>query len=178
MEFQKLAETRRSIRKYNAVPVTREQILELIQAARLAPSWKNSQTARYYCVMTEEMKKKFREQCLPPFNAKNCADAGALIVTAFVKNRAGFSRDGSADNELGNGWGAYDLGLADQTLVLKAKDLGLGTLIMGIRDEKKIREFLEIPEDQVIVSVISVGYTEDEPEPPKRKPAEDITVFV
>lgn len=178
MEFQKVVETRRSIRKYHAGKVTKEQLIEMINTARLAPSWKNSQTARYYCVTTEEMKDKIRTECLPPFNANNCSGAGALIVTAYVKNRSGYNRDGSPENELENGWGAYDLGLADQTLVLKAKDMGLDSLIMGIRDESKLRKLLGIPEDQAIVSVISVGYSEDEPEMPRRKSAEDIAVFL
>ena len=50
MEFQKLIESRRSIRKYDgSKKVTKEQIETLIAAATEAPSWKNSETARYYC---------------------------------------------------------------------------------------------------------------------------------
>ena len=53
MEFQKVIESRRSIRKYDAEKkVSEEQIREMIQAAIYAPSWKNSQTARYYCVLS------------------------------------------------------------------------------------------------------------------------------
>lgn len=56
MEFQKLIETRRTIRKYAAnSEVTREQMEALIRAAQEAPSWKNSETGRYYCVLSREM---------------------------------------------------------------------------------------------------------------------------
>ena len=59
MEFQKVLETRRSVRKYDPnVSVTREQMEELIRAAQEAPSWKNSQTGRYYCVLSEEIVNK------------------------------------------------------------------------------------------------------------------------
>ena len=52
MEFQKVIETRRTVRKYSADErVTREQMEELLRAAQEAPSWKNSQTGRYYCVL-------------------------------------------------------------------------------------------------------------------------------
>ncbi len=62
MEFQKVLETRRSVRKYDPnVSVTREQMEELIRAAQEAPSWKNSQTGRYYCVLSEEIVNKIRE---------------------------------------------------------------------------------------------------------------------
>lgn len=179
MEFQQVVEKRRSVRSYNpSKKVTMEKIKKLIEAAILAPSWKNSQTARYYCILSEDKLNQFREECLPVFNAKNCKDASALIITAFVKNRAGFEREtGEASNELGNGWGIYDLGLHNENLILKATDMGMDTLVMGIRAQEKIRSFLEIDESQIIVSVIAVGYAEVEPTKPKRKSVDDITKF-
>lgn len=48
MELQSCIEQRRSVRKYKTQPVPREQLREIIQAAIFAPSWKNSQTSRYY----------------------------------------------------------------------------------------------------------------------------------
>ena len=43
-------------------------------------------------------------------------------------------------------------------MIEQARELGLGTLIMGIRDEAKIREILSIPEEECIVAVIALGY--------------------
>ena len=52
MEFSELIEKRRSIRAYDlSVPVTREEIEKIVYAAQQAPSWKNSQTARFYCLL-------------------------------------------------------------------------------------------------------------------------------
>ena len=66
MEFQKLIEKRRSVRKYSAGhTIPKEDILEMIRAAQEAPSWKNSQTGRYYCLLSEEMTQQFRTDCLP-----------------------------------------------------------------------------------------------------------------
>ena len=105
MEFQKVLETRRSVRKYDPnVSVTREQMEELIRAAQEAPSWKNSQTGRYYCVLSEEIVNKIRKNCLPGARNAEKSEHAALIVTTFVHNRAGFQTDGTPDNELGNGW--------------------------------------------------------------------------
>ena len=48
MEFETLLESRRSIRSYDdSKEVTKEQIKQLVEAGIQAPSWKNSQTARY-----------------------------------------------------------------------------------------------------------------------------------
>ena len=177
MEFAELIEARRSIRSYDASKkVTEEQINEMVEAAIQAPSWKNSQTARYYAILSEEKLAQFNSECLPEFNVKNAAGA-ALIVTTFVANRAGFDREGNADNEVGNGWGFYDLGLHNENLVLKAKDMGLDTLIMGIRDAESIRAMLDIPETETVVAVIAVGYATKDAEKPKRKTPGDIVKF-
>ena len=143
MEFQTLIESRRSVRKYSShTNVTKEQIQQLVQAALEAPSWKNTETGRYYCVLSEDMSQKLRKECLCYANNDVKTEHAALIVTTFVHNRAGFQTDGTPDNEIGNGWGCYDLGLQNENLILKATDLGLSTLIMGLRDGDKIREML------------------------------------
>lgn len=177
MEFNQLLESRRSIRKYKEKKVEQDLIKQMIEAAIQAPSWKNSQTARYHVVMDEQLLKQMKEEVLPTFNANNCKDAPVLIVCSFVKNRAGFEKDGTPTNEVGQGWGYYDCGLHNENLILKAKDLGLDTLVMGIRNEEKIRSLLNIEENEIIVSVISVGYRDIEPTKPNRKQIEDITKF-
>ena len=178
MEFQNLIEKRRTVRKYAAGnAVSKEDVLAMVKAAQEAPSWKNSQTGRYYCIMNEKDVARFREECLPEMNAGKCENA-VLIVSTFVHNRAGFQRDGSADNELGNGWGCYDLGLQNENLVLKATELGYGTLIMGIRDADEIREFCDVPESETVVAVIAVGVPGEEPGRPKRKETGDIVKFL
>lgn len=178
MSLNEVLKNRRSVRKYDASKkVTKEQVEEMVAAAIEAPSWKNSQTARYYAILEEDKLADFSKECLPEMNAVKIVGA-SVIVTTFVSNRAGFERDGSLTNELGNGWGCYDLGLHNMNLLLKATELGLGTLVIGIRDAEKIRTMLNIPETETIVSVIAVGYKADEPERPKRKEVADILKFV
>ena len=178
MDFQTLIETRRTVRKYSPeTDVTREQILEMVRAAQEAPSWKNTETGRYYCVLSEDMKLKLRQECLGYANNDAKAEHAALIVTTIVHNHAGFQTDGTADNEIGNGWGCYDLGLQNENLILKATELGLSTLIMGLRDADKIRELLSIPEEETIVSVIAVGKADEEPSRPRRRELDEVLKF-
>lgn len=178
MELQTAFETRRSIRHYDAEKkVTKEQVETLIKAASLAPSWKNTQTSRYYCVLSEDKVAEFSQKCLPEFNQKN-SEGAALVVTTFVKDCVGFDRLSKEPvNECANGWGYYDLGLQNENFVLKAKESGLDTLIMGIRDGEAIREFLDIPENEQVVSVIAIGYAVDAAQMPKRKSVSDIAKF-
>ena len=113
-------------------------------------------------------------QCLGPRNAQNVEGASVLIVTAFEKNVAGFDRDGRPDNELGNGWGIYDSGIGNAFLLLKAAELGVDSLVMGIRDSEAIRAVLDIPESQEILAVIALGYRAADPSRPLRKPLDEI----
>jgi len=54
MELMKAVSERRSIRAFVAGEViTKEQVEELVACAQLAPSWKNSQTARYYAAVSK-----------------------------------------------------------------------------------------------------------------------------
>lgn len=177
MEFDKLISQRRSIRKYaEGVSADRGDIEKIITAAQLAPSWKNSQTGRYYIAYTPEMLEKVRE-ALPEFNQNNSLNAAALVVTAFETGIAGFMPDGSQVNELGDMWGAYDLGLQNAYFVLAAADMGYDTLIMGIRDEKALRKAFDIPDSQKIAAVLALGKRGAEPNAPKRRPIEEIAVI-
>lgn len=177
MEFDQVLEERRSIRRYQARPVTRKTVEAIIQAGIQAPSWKNSQTARYHVVMSEELLAEIKAECLPAFNQNNCLNAPVLLITSFVKDRSGFNKDGTPTNEVGQGWGYYDCGLHHENVLLKAKELGLDTLVMGIRDAEKLRARLNIPAEEIIVSVIALGYRDIEPEKPKRKTVADIATF-
>lgn len=178
MDFQTVIESRRSVREYDPNKmVTKEQVREIVNAAILAPSWKNSQTARYYCIMDNKNRERFMQDCLPFFNAKSAKNA-ALVITTFVANRSGFDRlTGKPNNECGNGWGYYDLGMHNENFLLKAKEMGLDTLVMGIRNAEKIRIMLNIPENETIVSVIALGYGIKEAQMPKRKTPDDILKF-
>ena len=119
MELDTIINTRRSIRKYKNQPIEVEKVEMIIKAAVEAESWKNSQTARYHIITSKELLIEFKKTCLPEFNQENCKDAPVLIVSTFIKNRSGFERDGTASNELGNGWGCYDLGIHNQNLMRK-----------------------------------------------------------
>ena len=178
MELQSALNARKSIRKYDSSKkVSKEQLAELIEAAILAPTWKNSQTGRYYVACSKEACEKVRKG-LPEFNAKNTDGASAYIIATAVRDRSGYERDGSPSTELAhNEWGMYDLGLQNENILLKAAELGLGTLVMGIRDASVLRQEFDIPQEHIIVSVISVGYPAADPERPKRKTVEDIAVF-
>ena len=174
MEFQELITARRSIRAYDG-GIDHETLVSILKEAQQAPSWKNQQTARCYAVETPETLEAFRAATLPSFNQNSSAKA-ALVVTTYVKDIVGFG-DGAPVNEIGNGWGAYDLGLHDAYLILAARNAGYDTLIMGIRDAEAIRKQLNIPDNEEIMSVIAVGKRSADVAPRPRKAFEEVVKF-
>lgn len=175
MEFKELIKARRSVRGFKeGVEITDDLLKEIIAEAQLAPSWKNSQTARYYVANTPERIEAVRN-CMPGFNQNSSANT-SYIVTTYVKDTSGFTA-GNPDNELGNKWGAYDLGLNNAYLVLAAKDKGLDSLIMGLRDSVELRKALNIPKTEQIVAVIAFGQAVKEPTLTARKPIDEVAQF-
>ena len=172
--------TRRSIRNYKEEQISQEVISEGVELARFAPSWKNTQIARYYVVQSAELKKKIAEECMMEFafNTKTLTKAPAIVVVAYVEKRSGYERDGSFTTSKEDRWEMFDAGIATQTFCLAAAEKGLGTCIMGIFDEKKIAEAISLPEGQKIGAVVAIGYPAEEPQAPARKDVEQLVQFL
>ena len=175
MEFTELIQERRSIRAYKNEQIDHAVLEQIAREAQMAPSWKNLQASRTYVVCSPEKIEELRTKGLPSFNQKS-SNGAAYFVTTFVRETVAFTA-GKADTELGDKWGAYDLGLHDAYLVLAAKNAGLDTLIMGIRNPEAIREILGIPENEDIMSVIACGKRDQDPALRPRKPLEEVAKF-
>lgn len=84
--FRHLLRTEDLCCKYSPnTDISKEQIQQLIKAALEAPSWKNTETGRYYCVLSEDMKQMLRKECLCYANNDIKTEHAALIVTTFVQ---------------------------------------------------------------------------------------------
>lgn len=169
---------RRSIRKFKVDPVDHALLSEIIETASYAPSWKHTQITRYIAV-EGELKDKIASECTTayPKNGEIIAQAPLLIAVTYIKGRSGFERDGSFSTVKGASWQMFDAGVAAQTFCLAAYDKGLGSVIMGIFDEAKAASLLDIPEERELVALIPVGYPDESPVAPRRKPVEDLLSF-
>lgn len=173
MDFAELVEARRSVRRYAKSEIAKEELERIVADALNAPSWRNSETTRYYAAAGEEAKRRMWTEALPAYNAANSANAAALVAVTFVPGDSGFD-NGAPANELGDMWGAYDCGLASAYFVLAAKNRGWDTLIMGMRDAAKVKGILGIPAGETLVSVIAVGKAAAKPVKVPRKAAADV----
>ena len=168
---------RRSIRRFTDEPVSHELLAQIVEAASYAPSWKNTQITRYIAVEGETKQKL--AQCTSAYagNGKIMENAPMVIAVTVVKGRCGFERDGSYTTFRGDTWQMFDAGVASEAFCLAAYEQGLGTVIMGIFDQKEASDLLEIPDDRDLVALIPIGYPAETPAAPKRKSVEDLLSY-
>lgn len=180
METFECIKTRRSIRKFEDRQIPRETVLEIISAAAYAPSWKNSRTPRYTVVTDSAVIGEIAEKAVlgSEHNRGILKGCPCVIVQSAVTKRAGYERDGSFSTDKGDSWEMYDGGIAAQTLCLAAHDKGLGSVIMGIIDDRKLEEMLSVPENERVLAVIALGYGAESPQCPPKYSAEEITRFI
>ena len=164
--------SRRSIRNYDSTKsISEAEVRELLKSVQEAPSWANQQPTKYYVAMSSE--KLAEVQNLVGRNKERIMSAPVLIVSTFEKGKSGFFQ-GNAANEIGDGWGAYDNGLSNCYLILKARAMGFDTLIMGMRESDSLRNVFQIPENETVMAVISLGYRAGEPAQPQHRPFDEI----
>ena len=168
---------RRSIRKYKEGHVNHSLLESIISTASYSPSWKNTQITRYIAIEDSSILNQIAEQYTPDYNSNIIKQVSTLIAVTFIKGRCGYERDGSFSTQKKDRWQMFDVGAACQSFCLAAHEAGLGTVIMGIWDEDKITELLEIPETQELAALIAIGYPDISPEAPKRKSVQDLLTY-
>jgi len=160
--FQRLVQSRRSIRKYLPDLIEREKIEMCLEAARLAPSAENTQTWRFVVIDEPELKARFAKEVFSGIyaNCRFAADAPVLILILakidFLPHQLGKQLQGIPFYFL-------DIGIAGEHLVLQAEELGLGTCWIGWFDVRKARKYFKIPRRYKVASLISLGYAERKP---------------
>ena len=173
--FDEVLMTRRSIRSYDATKtISKEEVRELLAAVQEAPSWANQQPTKYYVAISEEKIEAVSNAI--GGNKERVAGAPVLIVSTFERGKSGFFR-GVPTNEIGDGWGAYDNGLSNCYLILKARAMGFDTLIMGMRDGEALRSIFGIPAEETVMAVISLGYRNQDPHQPEHRPLDEVVKF-
>jgi nitroreductase len=170
MDLFQAIRDRRSIRKYKDAPVEREKIEQVLDAARLAPSWKNLQCWRFL-VLTERAK---IEAMLSAFSDDNPGKKALTQAPVAVLVCAD-----PAESERSHGVEYYvaDAAIAFEHICLAAHALGLGTCWMGLFDEDELKGKLKIPAPLRVVGVTPLGYPDQQPKPRPRKELSAIAFF-
>jgi len=147
---------RRSIRRYKRKKIPENDLMKILEAARLAPSGANRQFWKMIVVQDEERKKGLVPLCK---NQKFIEECSAFIAGIDDPSQK---------------WYRVDVAIALDHLTLAAYSKGLGTCWIGAFDPEKVAEYLGVPKGQVVTVCMTLGYPDEAPEERTRKPAEEL----
>ncbi|MCT4618282.1 MAG: nitroreductase family protein [Marinisporobacter sp.] len=149
---------RKSIRKYKDMKISDEIVEELLRTGMAAPSAGNEQPWEFIVLRDKMLMKKITE--VHPYS-KMLLDANVAIVVC-----------GDESKEIYKGFWVQDCSAATENILLAAEDNGLGAVWLGvypIEDRVKgIKEILGLPAGVIPLSIIPIGYPNEEKKPADR----------
>ena len=182
MDVMEAIRGRRSIRKFKPAPVSPKDLYTVLEAARLAPSWANTQVWRFVVVTEQDLKNllaqtfRSRDPTRENRGAVAVRTAPLTIVACAEKKKSGYLSTGAPLTARGE-WSMYDVGIAMQNLVLAACSLGLGTVHIGLFDHQRAEQVLGVPEDIEVIAMTPLGYPDEVIEARPRKALREIVFY-
>ncbi|MBU0898350.1 MAG: nitroreductase family protein [Nanoarchaeota archaeon] len=160
---------RKSIRKYLNKQVPEDIIKDLLDAARKAPSAKNTQSHKYFIVKNQDVINELKKE--KAFEQPFVYDAPLIIVCCADSKQYPERKNADSSPE---DYALIDLSIAASFLVLRATELGLGSVFVAWIYADKVRKILGIPEEYIIPFVLPIGYPAEDPDPRSRKDLDEI----
>ena len=146
-----LMRQRRTVRKFTQEPVTREQLLTCVEAARIAPSGANLQPLEYKLVYTpEDCAVLFPLLAWAGYLAPNGTPAEGERPTAYIV---------VVQNETRRPKGAeYDAGAAIMSMILAAQEMALGSCWIASVNAAAAEKLYAFPADRHVLAVLALGH--------------------
>ena len=158
---------RRSTRKFKDNQVPRATIGRIIDAGRWAPSAGNIQPWQFFVVYNEQ---KRRELSTAALNQRFIAEAPVVIVICVNPEMSAAKYGGRGQNL----YIFHESGAVVQNMLLAAEGYGLGACWVGAFEEPKVIKALELSDELLPVAIIPIGYADQEPRPPARRPVDEL----
>ncbi|MFX1328346.1 MAG: nitroreductase family protein [Promethearchaeota archaeon] len=148
MDFYEVVRKRRSHRFYKPDMPEKDKIERILEAARLAPTWANSQGVHYIVVQE-------------PKNVKAVWKAigqETKFIEAPMFIAGIISPYGSGVNKNGEKYYGVDFGICFEHLILAAAAEGLATCWIGAFNEEEVKNVLKIPKKYKVMGLTPLGY--------------------
>ena len=152
--------SRYSVRGYQDRAVEREKILQIVEAARLAPSTSNVQPWRFIVVEDPRLRDALVEKGMGIAVPNRWAKEAPVIIVICAHLDWIVHRLGARVADLQ--YYLMDIGIAGEHMVLAATELGLGTCWIGWFRARAIKKVLNIPRGWKVVALLTLGYSKDE----------------
>lgn len=176
MEVLGVIRSRRSVRRYKSTPLDAKTLELVLEAARWAPSWANTQCWRFIVVEDGELKKELANTLNPTNPAIDALKGAPLVIVACAElGKSGYYH-GEPMTDKGD-WCMFDVALSMQNLVLAAHSLGLGTVYVGRFDAKKVASLIGLPAGFGVIAMTPLGYPDEESKTVTRKEPSEIIFY-
>lgn len=156
---------RRSVRSFKKEHIPEEHLRMVLEAGVWAPSGGNAQPWEFVVVRDKTVIEKIKL-----FSPGLYGDPDVVVVLCVNKKRV----KGGRSEEL---VALMDIAMAAQNMMLVAYSLGVGSCPIASFNKTAVKELLEIPTHVDPVLVLSLGYPEKWPEPPERRPLEEVVHY-
>ncbi len=167
MDVFEAMKNRRSIRKYTDEEVAEDDLCQILEAGRVAPSWVNFQVWEVVIVRDSSMKAKLAATLTDSNPARKAVmTAPVVLVACGCKGKSGFHKK-EATTILGD-WLMFDVALFLNNVTLAAHALGYGTVHVGLFDHNTASELLGVPDNVQVVELMPIGRPAG---PPKKAPS-------
>ena len=166
MELREAIRKRQSIRDYEDKPVPEEKLINVLEAARLAPSATNRQPWKFVVVKD----RKRRQELARAADGQTFVGEAPVVIVAVATNVEHIMPCGVPSY-------AVDLAIAADHMTLAAADEGLGTCWIGAFSQQRVREILGIPEKYRVVTLLPLGFPKREKEIKVRKALDEIVCY-
>lgn len=154
MELDKVIKERRSVRYFENKEVSLDDISKILDCARLSPSSGNVQNWSFIIV-----KDKINEIAELSYDQNWIKTSSCLIVVCSrMKEISKLYGDKGK-----NLFAIQNCAIASYAIMLKAKDLGIGSCWIGAFDYDAVKELLDIGKDIDVQAIIALGYGRSAP---------------
>ncbi len=160
--FNKLAETRRSIKVYADRPVEPEKVEAIIEAALRAPTGRAARPWSFVVVTDKALLEKL--SVAKPVGAAFLKDAPAGIVVCGDASASGLWVEDCSIAAVTMQYAAHSLGLGSRWAQMKGNHFS-----EGMTSTQYIAELLGLPENLTVQCIIAIGYPGEEVAPYKRE---------
>jgi nitroreductase len=167
MDVFKAIKGRRSVRAFTDEPVSEEEIMKIIDAARWAPSAGNIQPWEFIVVQDAKTKRGLVETALD----QTFIQEAPVVIVVCANPKRSSRRYGSRGASL---YCLQDTAAAIQNINLAAYALGLATCWVGAFEEEKARRVLNLPDNLRPVAIIPVGQPAEKPTLSPRRPLSEV----
>lgn len=155
--FIDLISSRYSCRSYSDAPVSREIVMKILEAARLAPSACNRQPWRFVVVTDESTRARILAKSREGFRK------APVLIVACGDHSTAWHR--TADNKDHTD---VDIAIAVEHICIAATSLGLGSCWVCSFDTDAAREAIDLPADWEPIALIPIGYPADDSQVPQK----------